>query len=169
MGPSEQILYLDYDGVLHPEDVRVHSRRGIFVHSPAGHTLFEHAALLEALLAPFPQVQIVLSTTWVRVRGFTHARDRLPPALRRRVIGATFHSQHMREWEFVAKPRGQQILEDVARRRPSRWLAIDDDHADWPRAYASHLVRSHDVLGLSDPATREALERGLWLQFLGPT
>lgn len=41
-GSDEPILYLDYDGVLHHEDVWWHRRRGAYV-KPAGFTLFEHA------------------------------------------------------------------------------------------------------------------------------
>ena len=58
--------------------------------------------LIEAL-APYPNVKIVLSTNWVRVRGFTRVRRALPEALRARVIGATWHSG-MREVDFFSMP-----------------------------------------------------------------
>jgi len=163
---THSILYLDYDGVLHPADVRVRRTRGIYVHSPAGSQLFEHADLLEELLAPYPQVSVVLSTSWVRVRGFTHARNRLPAGLRRRVIGATYHRRHMREWEFTAMPRGMQVWQDVVRRKPSRWLALDDDGVDWPIWCLAHFVTTHETRGISDPSTqgilRQALTRNCW-------
>ncbi|QBQ95924.1 hypothetical protein [Paraburkholderia pallida] len=40
------VLDLDFDGVLHPEDVWRRPQTGPYVASPPGHALFEHAALL---------------------------------------------------------------------------------------------------------------------------
>ena len=54
--------------------------------------LFEYAERLEGRLRHYPDVQIVLPTSWVRVKGFNHSRKRLPADLRERVIGATWHS-----------------------------------------------------------------------------
>jgi hypothetical protein len=62
-----RVLYLDFDGVLHPEDVWRRPGWGPYVASPPGHQLFEHADLLVELLAPYPDLRIVLSTSWVRV------------------------------------------------------------------------------------------------------
>ncbi len=123
-GCGAPVLYLDYDGVLHHENVLRHPRRGIYAGEP-GFTLFEHAPLLELLLQPFPAVSIVLSTSWVRVLGYSRALERLPKGLQARVIGSTFHSE-MDEEIFVSKRRGQQVLEDVTRRKPSSWIALDD-------------------------------------------
>lgn len=131
-GKDEVVLYLDYDGVLHHEDVWWHPRRGAYLWRTK-YTLFEHMHLLEAALAPYPEVRIVLSTSWVRVRRFSRAVKRLSPALRERVIGATFHTRMNRE-AFESLPRGVQILSDVARRQPRHWVALDDDAKGWPDA-----------------------------------
>jgi hypothetical protein len=88
---SELILFLDYDGVLHPDAV-YRTSQGIVLRRE-GLRLFEWAPLLEAALAPYPEVRIVLSTSRVRVVDFDHSRRRLPPRLQARVIGATWHSQ----------------------------------------------------------------------------
>lgn len=45
-----RVLYLDFDGVLHPEDVRRRAGRGPYIASPSGHVLFEHAPLLADVL-----------------------------------------------------------------------------------------------------------------------
>ncbi len=47
------VLYLDFDGVLHPEDVWRRPKFGPYVATPPGHTLFEDASLLVALLNPY--------------------------------------------------------------------------------------------------------------------
>lgn len=56
------VLYLDYDGVLHHEDVRWRPRVGAYMNA-TGFRLFEHANLLDVLLRPFPELRIVLSTS----------------------------------------------------------------------------------------------------------
>lgn len=72
--------YLDFDGVLHPEDVWCRPGWGAYVASPPGHRLSKHAALLAGVLAPIPEVQIVLSTSWVRVCNSVTKVARRPPA-----------------------------------------------------------------------------------------
>lgn len=66
-----RLLYLDFDGVLHPEDVWRRPGWGVFVARPPGHRVFKNAALLEEVLAPYPEIRIVLSTSWVRVLSAT--------------------------------------------------------------------------------------------------
>ena len=132
------VLYLDFDGCLHPEEVVRHPEKGIRLMRP-GHELFEHAPLLETLLEPYPDLAIVLSTTWVRHLGYRRAVSYLTPGLQRRVIGATYH-RRMDQGAFLGLSRGQQVLADVGRRRPSAWLALDDDHEDWPEHVRNRLV-----------------------------
>lgn len=162
--PSRHVLYLDFDGVLHPSDVRVNARRGIFVNSPAGRNLFEHADLLERLMAPYPEVVIVLSTSWVKARGFRYARNRLPKSLSERVVGATYHSRFMRD-RFRELPRGAQVWADVVRRGPERWLALDDDAIDWPDWCLDRLVRTHETEGLSHPDVLAVAREAFATQF----
>lgn len=147
---SKTILYLDYDGVLHPEPVYRHPRGGMYFGvEHAGHSLFEYAEVLVEALAPYPHVAIVLSTSWVRVLSYSQARAYLPEALRSRVIGATFHSA-MNKFEFDAMSRGAQVLADATRRSATSWVALDDDEDGWFRATAKHLVLTNGHKGLSD-------------------
>jgi len=160
-GQGQFVLYLDYDGVLHHENVMWHPRRGVYAGRP-GFILFEHALLLEELMQPYPEVGIVLSTSWVRSYGCAGAAKRLPAGLRDRVLGATFHSQ-MNEQAFVAMPRGRQVLNDVARRRPRGWLALDDTDEGWPPEVRGNVLITDESLGISAPGMAEqialALER----------
>lgn len=159
-GRGELVLYLDYDGVLHHENVLRHPRRGIYLGAPPEFTLFQHAALLETLMAPFPSVHIILSTSWVRVLGYSRTRKRLPSGLRERVIGATYHSR-MNEQLFARLPRGVQVLEDVARRAPRDWLAVDDNRLGWPAEHAHRVVLTDERLGLSAPGLADELSSKL--------
>ena len=149
-GAGKLVLYLDFDGVLHHENVLWHPKKGPYLCAPSRYTLFQHAELLAELLEPFPDVQIVLSTAWVRSYGCANTAKRLPTALRKRVIGATFHSR-MDESEFADTPRGLQVWRDVVRRNPQDWLALDDDHEDWPKWCLENYVQTHAHEGISDP------------------
>lgn len=159
-GENGLILYLDYDGVLHHENCYWHARRGAYLVAPEGHTLFQHVGLLEELLAPYPDIQIVLSTSWVRRLGYSRTAKRLPSALRQRVIGATYHSLMNRD-EFEATSRGMQIWADVMRRKPRAWLALDDDWEGWPEFCQSNYVPTNEVTGLSDPIVLDVFTQKL--------
>jgi hypothetical protein len=103
MQHADKVCYLDFDGVLHDEEVFWHPRRGIYLKTP-GRTLFEWLPILDELFAPHPDVKIVLSTSWVRARSFYFAKKQLTPRLQERVIGATYHRRHMRQEEFIRLP-----------------------------------------------------------------
>lgn len=158
-GHGELVLYLDYDGVLHNENVYWHPKRGAYP-GPPGFTLFEHAPLLHELLTPYPEVGIVLSTSWVRLYGCTKTAKRLPQGLRARVLGATFHSQ-MDEAAFAARPRGQQVLDDVARRRPRGWLALDDTDEGWPPEVRDRVLLTDERLGIAAAGMPERIAAAL--------
>lgn len=155
-GHGELVLYVDYDGCLHHEDVWWHPRRGPYIKATGEFSLFQHVPLLAEALRPYPAVRIVLSTSWVRHYSYSKAKNRLPPELQERVVGATFHSA-MNEEFFAAQPRGVQVWSDVLRRRPKDWLALDDDGRRWPVWCRHKLVRSDDVLGISKPSVSSDL------------
>lgn len=156
----QKILYLDFDGVLHDEQVYFHPRRGICLDTP-NRTLFEWMPILDDLLAPHAEVKIVLSTSWVRIRDFSFAKSQLSSTLQERVIGATFHSREMRKNEFVLMPRGVQIANDVFRRSPQAWFAIDDDHLGWPAWCRDNLIKTDGSRGISALFVQEAIQKML--------
>ncbi len=157
------LLYLDFDGVLHPEYCYWHPRKGPYLKAP-GHSLFEHLALLEGILEPHPEVRIVLSTTWVQTYQFSETARKLGPTLRSRVIGATFHTGMDKE-SFRDMPRGLQVLGDVARRQPSAWVALDDEPKGWPVDGQGKLVLTHGLHGLGEERAQQELKAKL--QMLG--
>ncbi len=155
-----RILYLDFDGVLHDKAVYFHPRRGIYMNTP-GRALFEWMPILDALLTPHRDVRIVLSTSWVRVRSLSFVKKHLSPSLQERVIGATFHNRQTRSDAFALLPRGAQIAEDLSRRTPESWFAIDDDFLGWPEWCRSNLVQTRGTRGISEPAIQEAIREML--------
>jgi hypothetical protein len=81
------VLYLDFDGVLHPDEI--YRIRGRIVLRCDGMNLFEWAPLLVDHLEPYPDPRIILSTSWIRTLSLNEARAWLPVSLGSRVIGAT--------------------------------------------------------------------------------
>jgi hypothetical protein len=124
--------------------------------------LFDWAHFLEEILSPYPQVRIVLSTSWVRELSFNEARSYLPPSLAGRVVGATFHrrihgpTRELRQ-HWSQTPRGLQIYQDVLRRSPPTWLALDDAVDEFTPEQSRWLVACDPELGLSDQTTRDVL------------
>jgi HAD domain in Swiss Army Knife RNA repair proteins len=155
-----KICYLDYDAVLHDGNVLRNRSRGMYINTP-GRIFFEWMPILEELLTPYPDLKIVLSTTWVRELGFDAAKHELSAALRERVIGSTFLHPNIVKAEFDTMSRGMQILGDVERRKPEHWFALDDDAYGWPARHREHLIQTSDQLGLSDPAVQTQVRNRL--------
>ena len=152
------ILFLDFDGVLHADDV-YRNKSGIALKS--GGTLFEHAHILAVAIEPHPEVNIVLSTSWVRELGFERAKKYLPPSLQSRVTGATYHSSFELDdglqTPWVLLNRYEQIERHVMKHRITEWIAVDNDNEGWPEKLEHHLVHTDDDLGLSDLAAQQRL------------
>ncbi len=155
------ILFLDFDGVLHPDAVYL-TRRGVELRGPG--ELFMWAPILENLLAECPQIKIVLSTSWARNLGFREAKKRLPESIRDQVIGATWHSGEAKGWpdqiHWDVLSRHGQIARYCMRAGLKHWLALDDDDRGWPEDQRHHLLFCDPQTGLSGldyDATRAAL------------
>lgn len=143
------ILFLDFDGVLHPGAV-FKTRRGIELRGEG--SLFMWSPILEKLLAECPQTQIVLSTSWVRQLDFKRAKKRLSESVQARVIGATYHSaleSGADSTPWMQCTRWQQIAGYLARNKVQDWIALDDDDAGWPEDQRHRLLRCDPQTGLA--------------------
>lgn len=138
------ILFLDFDGVLHPDPCREACR------------LFEHAPRLAELLEDFPEVCVVLSTSWRNGRSIDDLAGSLVAPLRARVIGVT-----PTFGEFAASPRLvpyrrqaeclQWLTEQGQEDRP--WLALDD-RASLFEPYCDRLIECDSRRGFDASAAR---------------
>ena len=151
---SDKICYLDFDGVVHAADVFHSPGLGIHIMTK-GRSLFEWVPILVRLLAPYPDVGIVLSTTWVAKFGLEVTKDVLPDELARRIVGSTYTPENLRF--FDAWPRGKQVLSDAEKRKPAHWFAIDDDPTGWPRKWANILVLTDGTTGLNTAAVQSRI------------
>ncbi|HEY3301305.1 MAG TPA: HAD domain-containing protein [Methylophilaceae bacterium] len=153
-------IFLDFDGVLHPDDV-YNSKRGLELRAP-GH-LMMHAPVLQTILDeidPHGDIKIILSTSWVRIKGFDRTKKYLSDGLASRVIGATWHSGMVKRQNdfrnslldpFLQMSRFQQIEWYLKRHPTKEWLAIDDLHSGaetWPEDMSDHLVLTDPDNGL---------------------
>lgn len=156
MQATDVVLFLDFDGVLHPDDV-YRTRHGLELRAPGA--LMMHAPLLVELLEDFPLVKIALSTSWVRLLGYRRARAALPPELQLRTVSGTWHSRMPRApFEgYDLQSRYEQIRAAAGRAGLTRWIALDDDPFEsWP-AHDPRLIRSDPDLGLSSVPTQNEL------------
>jgi hypothetical protein len=166
---SEPLLYLDFDGVLHPADVRVTEAEPlqprVYNGAPTDHPLFEHAALLERILMPFTDVKIVLSTSWVRVLGYEYAVQQLPTGLQARVIGTIWQGELA---QHPPRTRYDAIQSDATARGLTSWLALDDDLEGWPEEQRYHLIAPNNSWrGLGQAGRAEELAEALALLCAG--
>lgn len=157
------ILFLDFDGVLHPDAVYLERGRPVL---RGDGELFMWSRHLVDVLASAPHVRIVLSTSWARELRFARARDYLPAELRTKVIGATWHSGMASDDEHRPLGRGtwwdtstryQQIRRYADRAGLAQWIAVDDNPEGWGDADKHRLVQTDSTRGLSDTSTMQRL------------
>ena len=157
-----RVLFLDFDGVLHPDAVYL-NRQGPTLKAEG--TLFMWAPILTNLLVDFPMISLVLSTSWVRHLGYKRALAYLPVELQQRVIGATWHSSMAKNWMdenlWDGKSRYDQICRYAARSQLGEWIALDDDIQGWAEDSAQRLIACTPDLGLSAAQTQAELRRCL--------
>ncbi|WP_308142729.1 HAD domain-containing protein [Burkholderia pseudomallei] len=142
-------LFTDFDGVVHPADATTFDRAGRLVADPR---LFAWLPVLADILAPYPAVRIVVSSDWRRWLDDDNLRRVLGP-LAPRFAGV------METW---GASRADEILEEVRRRRLTRWLALDD-HPSVAKASVRDdrfIVCAPDS-GLSAPAVQALLRARL--------
>lgn len=159
------ILFLDFDGVLHPSSVYLQNGKPVL---DTDGELFMWAPLLVDTLSDFPDCQIVLSTHWVRRLGFEPTRDFLPVGLRERVIGSTWHSvgetpgyNNGLTFSYWSDATRYQQIKHWAQFHglsASEWMAIDDDASGWHEPDSDHLVHLDGKIGLSDLTKLEMLK-----------
>lgn len=132
------ILFLDFDGVLHP----LHRRE-----------TFTRMALLDALLADFPDIEIALTTSWRQIYPLEALRMLLSPTIASRVISLTpsFPPGHIRDPAHPACPAREyecRVWLQANGRESEPWLALDDD----PDAFSTTapVVWCDGRIGLSE-------------------
>lgn len=115
------ILFLDFDGVLHPAN----PRRGL---PPEINRPFSCLPRLESVLRAFPQVRLVISSSWREHRAWDDLLRPFAPDIAPRVVGATRVINQ--KWPPYSKhPRYDEIQAFLSDRgwENHPWVALDDD------------------------------------------
>ncbi|HEY9209965.1 MAG TPA: HAD domain-containing protein [Methylotenera sp.] len=159
-------LYLDFDGVLHPDAVYVAKAGGLELRAPG--KILMHADILIVALGYHPEVEVILSTSWVNHFGFCKTKKKLPQALRDRVTGTTWCEDRQvgtySYSRFHKLTRFQQIWAHVFRNGITNWVALDDLHSGsepWPAEHREHLILCDGKTGLGDTEVQAALNTAL--------
>ena len=144
------VLFLDIDGVLHRGVARRAGNR--VMSSSPDIKLFEYLPVLDDLLSPYPDVEIILSSDWSLVFGTDATRNAMPSSgVRERIVGATSDGCIFDPRVWPVLPRGAQVLDYLARNKLRRWLAVDD-RTDGFEAFRHRLIHCQTEVGLGDPA-----------------
>ena len=105
-----KIIFLDFDGVLHPDGIAKFSRLPI----------------LEKFLSEMPEVEIVISSTWREDHTLDQLRGFFSPHLRNRISGVTPSLDD----GYELGGRHKEILSYLANEglsdRNCSWVALDD-------------------------------------------
>lgn len=132
------ILFLDIDGVLHPEPCFDKTQ------------LFSCLPRLEAVLRDFPEVQIVISSTWRESRSLSELKTFFSPDIAARVIGVT---PLWRDIPSIVEVIGYQRHAEIeAWIRNSempwqKWIVIDDKSYLF-KPFLPNLLKTDSTTGL---------------------
>ena len=146
------IIFLDIDGVLHPEHIDEPT--------PVDE-VFCHLPRFEAVMRDFPAVRIVISSMWRYDFSLDELKARFSPDIAARIIGTTPLTDRT-DITYLPARRENEILDWLADSgcEATPWLALDD--AVWQfDQHVNRLVPCTWYIGLDDKAAlklREALE-----------
>lgn len=137
------IIFLDFDGVLHPEPCMDEA------------LLFENAPRLADALAPYLRVFLVLSTAWRHASNYEQLLAPLPPLLARRVIGVTPNfSDFLPDPTLIPYRRQAECMRWMLQNRlqGQAWLALDDRPSEFV-PYCENLIACHPQTGFDESAS----------------
>ena len=142
------IVFLDFDGVVHPEGLASHD------------DLFVRLPLIEEVLREFPAVEIVISSSWRLEydnpkQALTGLQQHFSADIAKRVVGVTPNHREMddksspdglsrfeRHWECEAWMRTHRLP-------GTRWMAMDD-RQDIFRPFSAHLMTFDKRVGFTE-------------------
>jgi HAD domain in Swiss Army Knife RNA repair proteins len=141
----KQFLFLDFDGVLHPAEA-----------TPDKY--FCHRLLLSSALAEFPDLLVVVSSSWKRTRSASDLQSLFGGDLAERLVGKTPNLEGYEQWPH----RRQNEIEQWMKRHAApwdNWVALDDSFWEF-RPFCPNLIICDPLTGLND-ASIHALQRAL--------
>ncbi|WP_373991421.1 HAD domain-containing protein [Duganella sp. BuS-21] len=143
------LLFLDVDGVLHPD---INYNKDM---------LFSKLPMLEDVLRARPGVEIVISSTWRSTRTLQELKLIFSPDIAPRIIGTT---PHWREFQdeatlgtYVRQAEIEQWLR-TAERAWELWVALDDQPHLF-RPFCPNLLLTNPATGLNETVANMLFNR----------
>lgn len=152
------VLFLDFDGVLHPAGVPTINSDGEFV---PHERLFAWRNNLEMELRAHPSLEIIISSDWRKYHAEEDLAAFLGKDLGRRVAGVMPY--------FEQGSRAEAIRAEASRRGFRHWLALDDHHSVHEACDQgdTRFVACHPDTGIGCHKARNELARRLaWVSWL---
>lgn len=165
MDNTTPTLFVDFDGTLHVGHAYIDEHEQISLDT--GRPLLEFAPLLTELLEPYPDVEIVLTTSWARRLPEERVIAYLPPELRLRVVGTTRSIKPRRSYVLDGTERTDVIRSCAFGKRLKHWLAIDDavfgasQFGREPGELVDHFLLLDPSRGISDESAQGRIRQ--WL------
>ncbi|WP_434718154.1 HAD domain-containing protein [Paraburkholderia sp. A1BS-2L] len=159
LNPKAPTLYIGFGGVLNVGEGLVDRDGNVSLDS--GRPPFEFVPYLIDVLAPYPGVQLILTTTWTATLGEARTAELLPVELSARVVGTTLHYPPRFGEVRAGFGRTMSILRHAAAYGIETWLALSDDYFSLPFVKESNFLRVPSDTALGTPIVRIALRE--WL------
>lgn len=145
---SPMLIFLDFDGVLHPDGC-----------NPSSY--FSCAPLLEAVLRQSADFEVVISSSWRHSRPFDELVQLFSADVRRYFVGVTPDSRYVEMPVALGLyPRQAEIevwLRENAR-ATDMWVAIDD--RPWLfKPFFAQLIKTHPDHGMTLQTCEDLLRR----------
>ena len=146
------ILFLDFDGVLHPHFPRRDR-------TDEENQLFSYLSRLESVLRDSPEWKIVISSSWRENRPWANVIQAFSPDIAGRILGAT-PVLKVKEPPYPRYPRHNEVMSflEVNGWQDARWLALDDDPALYPPDCESLILCEDGFRETEEVTLREALK-----------
>lgn len=134
------ILFLDFDGVLHPEIC--HCEADLLCHRP----------LFESVMRDCSWVDIVISSTWRESRSLEQLKGLFSSDIGARIIGVTPHWRDIQDASSMGTYVRQAEVEGWLRQAHKAWEAwvALDDKPHLFRPFLPNLVKSDPTTGLTE-------------------
>ncbi|MBU9402092.1 hypothetical protein KTE13_20335 [Burkholderia multivorans] len=151
------LVYLNFDGVLHPNHLLYRYGRAPELLSP-GHTVLEYASAFAEALEVCPDATVVLNTWWTYHLPMDACVELLPIPIRRRVSGTTlacaFHGE-------VLPNRVREAEKHIGMPATEELLVVDNSAARYRSDLLPHLLLVDEERGLACQSAMRALKRRL--------
>ena len=134
------ILFLDFDGVLHPEPC--YDKQSLFCCLPR----------LENVLRDFPKVRVVISSTWRETRSLSEIQSSFSADISSRIIGMTPSWRDLPDLLEVVGYQRQTEVEAWLRGSEEPWLSwiAIDDKAFLFKPFLPNLVKTNSLVGFDE-------------------